>query len=432
MNIVEIIEKKKVAKELTKEEIDFFINGYTNGEITDYQAAALIMAICINGMTKDEILELTMSMANSGEVLDFSDIDGKIIDKHSTGGVGDKVTLIAMPIVASLGIPVAKMSGRGLGITGGTADKLESIPGYNISISIDDFKNNVREIGISLIGQTMNLAPADKKIYALRDTIGCTNSMPLIASSIMSKKIAAGVDAIVLEVTCGSGAFMPNKTKAEELARMMKLIGKWAKKQTKCIITAMDEPLGKSVGNILEIKEVVEALKGKIQADVYDVVLEVCKQIMLLSGKYTDETKCEKLIKDQLKNGKAFEKFKELVARQGGDVSYIDDVDKFAKAQFITPIISKEKGFIEGVDAGIVGKAALELGVGRHKKEDGIDPTVGFVFEKKTGDKVKVGDILAYVHGNDLDKVNQAIETVLGAYSFGNKKAEVKSVIKVV
>lgn len=432
MNIVEIIEKKKVAKELTKEEIDFFINGYTNGEITDYQAAALIMAICINGMTKDEILELTMSMANSGEVLDFSDIDGKIIDKHSTGGVGDKVTLIAMPIVASLGIPVAKMSGRGLGITGGTADKLESIPGYNISISIDDFKNNVREIGISLIGQTMNLAPADKKIYALRDTIGCTNSMPLIASSIMSKKIAAGVDAIVLEVTCGSGAFMPNKTKAEELARMMKLIGKWAKKQTKCIITAMDEPLGKSVGNILEIKEVVEALKGKIQADVYDVVLEVCKQIMLLSGKYTDETKCEKLIKDQLKNGKAFEKFKELVARQGGDVSYIDDVDKFAKAQFITPIISKEKGFIEGVDAGIVGKAALELGVGRHKKEDGIDPTVGFVFEKKTGDKVKVGDILAYVHGNDLDKVNQAIEAVLGAYSFGNKKAEVRSVIKVV
>ena len=432
MNIIEIIEKKKVAKELTKEEIDFFINGYTNGEITDYQAAALIMAICINGMTKDEILELTMSMANSGEVLDFSDIDGKIIDKHSTGGVGDKVTLIAMPIVASLGIPVAKMSGRGLGITGGTADKLESIPGYNISISIDDFKNNVREIGISLIGQTMNLAPADKKIYALRDTIGCTNSMPLIASSIMSKKIAAGVDAIVLEVTCGSGAFMPNKTKAEELARMMKLIGKWAKKQTKCIITAMDEPLGKSVGNILEIKEVVEALKGKIQADVYDVVLEVCKQIMLLSGKYTDETKCEKLIKDQLKNGKAFEKFKELVARQGGDVSYIDDVDKFAKAQFITPIISKEKGFIEGVDAGIVGKAALELGVGRHKKEDGIDPTVGFVFEKKTGDKVKVGDILAYVHGNDLDKVNQAIETVLGAYSFGNKKVEVKSVIKVV
>jgi len=432
MNIIEIIEKKKAAKELTKEEIEFFIKGYTNDEITDYQAAALVMAICINGMTKDEILNLTISMANSGDVLEFSNIEGKIIDKHSTGGIGDKVTLVAMPIVASLGIPVAKMSGRGLGITGGTVDKLESIPGYNVSLSVDEFKNNVKEIGISLIGQTMNLAPADKKIYALRDAIGCTNSMPLIASSIMSKKIAAGVDAIVLEVTCGNGAFMPNKTKAEELARMMKLIGKWAQKQTKCIITAMDEPLGKSVGNVLEIKEVAEALKGKIQADVYDVVLEVCKQIMLLSGKYSDEAKCEKLVKEQLKNGKAFEKFKELVAKQGGDISYIDDLEKFAKAKYITPIISKEKGYVQGVNAGIVGKAALELGVGRHKKEDSIDPTVGFIFEKKTGDKVKVGDVLAYVHGNDLEKVNQAIETVLGAYTIGNKKIEVKNVIKVI
>ena len=262
MNILDIIENKKVAKELTREEINFFIEGYTKGEITDYQAAALIMAICINGMTQDEILALTIAMAKSGDMLDLSDISNNIVDKHSTGGVGDKVTLIVMPIIAALGIPVAKMSGRGLGITGGTADKLESIPGYNINISIDEFKQNIKDIGISLISQTLNLAPADKKIYALRDTISCTNSIPLIASSIMSKKIAAGADAIVLDVTCGSGAFMPNKEEAKRLAKMMSLIGKWADRQTVCVITNMDEPLGFAVGNTLEVADAVNALKG--------------------------------------------------------------------------------------------------------------------------------------------------------------------------
>ena len=250
MNIIEVIEKKKFARELTKEEIAFFVDKFVKDEITDYQAAALIMAICINGMTKDEILNLTMCMAESGDIINYDDIDERIVDKHSTGGIGDKITLVVMPIIASLGIPVAKMSGRGLGITGGTIDKLESIPGYNISLGVDEFKRNVKEIGISIIGQTLNLAPADKKIYGLRNSIGCANSIPLIASSIMSKKIAAGSDAIVLDVTCGSGAFMPNKTRAEELARMMKLVGKWAQKDVKCVITNMDEPLGKSVGNI--------------------------------------------------------------------------------------------------------------------------------------------------------------------------------------
>ena len=273
MNILDIIENKKVAKELTREEINFFIEGYTKGEITDYQAAALIMAICINGMTQDEILALTIAMAKSGDMLDLSDISNNIVDKHSTGGVGDKVTLIVMPIIAALGIPVAKMSGRGLGITGGTADKLESIPGYNINISIDEFKQNIKDIGISLISQTLNLAPADKKIYALRDTISCTNSIPLIASSIMSKKIAAGADAIVLDVTCGSGAFMPNKEEAKRLAKMMSLIGKWADRQTVCVITNMDEPLGFAVGNTLEVAEAVNALKGKMPDDVKEVVL---------------------------------------------------------------------------------------------------------------------------------------------------------------
>ena len=432
MNIIEIIEKKKAAEELSKEEISFFVNGYTKDEITDYQAAALIMAICINGMTKDEILNLTISMAESGDVISFADINEKIVDKHSTGGVGDKITLIVMPIIASLGIPVAKMSGRGLGITGGTVDKLESIPGYNVSLSVEEFKNNVKEIGISLIGQTMNLAPADKKIYALRDTIGCTNSMPLIASSIMSKKIAAGVDAIALDVTYGSGAFMPNKTKAEELAKMMKLIGKWANKDVKCVITNMDEPLGKAVGNVLEIKEVVESLGGKIQSDVYEVALEIATQIMLLSGKYTDEGKCKKLIKEQLKNGKALEKFKELVAKQYGDVEYINDIDRFSKAQIIVPVISKENGYIEKLDAGLIGKAGLELGVGRQRKEDSIDYTVGIVFEKKIGDKAKVGDVLAYVHGNNPEKVNKAVDITLSAYEFGTKKIEKKNIYKVI
>ena len=247
MNIIDIIENKKNGYELTEEEIKYFIENYTNGEIPDYQAAALIMAICINGMTQDEILSLTMAMAKSGDVLDLSDISNHIVDKHSTGGVGDKITLIVMPIIAALGIPVAKMSGRGLGITGGTADKLESIPGYNINLSIDEFKKNVKEIGISLMSQTLNLAPADKKIYALRDTIGCTSSIPLIASSIMSKKIASGANSIVLDVTCGSGAFMNSKEEARKLAKMMSLIGKWANRETVCVLTNMDEPLGYSV-----------------------------------------------------------------------------------------------------------------------------------------------------------------------------------------
>lgn len=256
--------------------------------------------------------------------------------------------------------------------------------------------------------------------------------MPLIASSIMSKKIAAGADAIVLDVTCGSGAFMPNKTRAEELARMMKLIGKWAKKEVKCVITNMDEPLGKAVGNSLEIKEAVQALSGKIQADVYEVVLEICTQIMLLSGKFSDAGKCQRQIKDVIKSGKALEKFKELVVRQGGDASYIDDLDKFEKAKIIAPVISENKGYVEKLDAGKVGKAGLEIGIGRMKKEDAIDHSAGIVFEKKIGDRVKVGDILAYVHGNSPEHVNNAVEQVLNAYRFGNVKTEKKNIIKVI
>ena len=431
MNILDIIENKKRGKELSKDEIDFFIKNYTSGEIPDYQAAALIMAICINGMTQDEIVELTNSMANSGEILDLKDISDNVVDKHSTGGVGDKVTLIVSPIVACF-IPVAKISGRGLGITGGTVDKLESIPGYNTGISVEDFKRNVKEIGISLIGQTLNLAPADKKIYALRDSISCTNSVPLIASSIMSKKIAAGANSIVLDVTCGKGAFMKNKTDALKLAKMMSLIGKWSNRKVVCVVTNMDEPLGRNVGNALEIIETVNSLKGKMEKDVKEVILTIASQMLKLSGKYPNISENKKRILEVIENGKALEKFKELVAKQGGDVSYIDDLDKFEKAPVITPVICEKDGYVEKLDAGIIGKAGVDLGIGRMKKEDKIDYRVGISFEKKTGDKVKKGSILAYIHSNSPEKANDCAQKILSAYKIGSIKVIKKNILEII
>lgn len=432
MNIIDIIEKKKNNWDLSKEEIEYFVKNYTDGEITDYQAAALIMAICINGMTQDEILNLTIAMANSGDVLDLTDISDNIVDKHSTGGVGDKITLIVMPIIASLGIPVAKMSGRGLGITGGTADKLESIPGYNINLSIDEFKQNIKDIGISLMGQTLNLAPADKKIYALRDTIGCTNSIPLIASSIMSKKIASGANAIVLDVTCGNGAFMKNKDEAKRLSKMMSLIGKWANRQTVCVLTNMDEPLGHSVGNTLEVVEAIDALKGNMADDVKDVVLNLCIQMMNLSKMYPNVLETKGKILEVIENGKALEKFKELVAKQGGDVSYIDDPTKFEKAPIITPVISEKDGFVEELNAEKVGKAGVELGIGRIHKEDSIDYRVGLMFEKKIGDEVKKGDVLAYIHASSPEKATECVGKINDAYKIGNKKIVKKNIIEII
>ena len=432
MNIIDIIEKKKNNWDLSKEEIEYFVKNYTEGEITDYQAAALIMAICINGMTQDEILNLTIAMANSGDVLDLTDISDNIVDKHSTGGVGDKITLIVMPIIASLGIPVAKMSGRGLGITGGTADKLESIPGYNINLSIDEFKQNIKDIGISLMGQTLNLAPADKKIYALRDTIGCTNSIPLIASSIMSKKIASGANAIVLDVTCGNGAFMKNKDEAKRLSKMMSLIGKWANRQTVCVLTNMDEPLGHSVGNTLEVIEAIDALKGNMADDVKDVVLNLCIQMMNLSKKYPNVLETKGKILEVIENGKALEKFKELVAKQGGDVSYIEDPTKFEKAPIITPVISEKDGFVEELNAEKVGKAGVELGIGRIHKEDSIDYRVGLMFEKKIGDEVKKGDVLAYIHASSPEKATECVGKINDAYKIGNKKIVKKNIIEII
>ena len=405
MDILEIIGKKRDKLELSRDEIFYFVETYTCGIVTDYQAAALVMAIYINGMSDREITDLTLAMANSGDVLDLSSL-GDVVDKHSTGGVGDKVTLILMPLIASLGIPVAKMSGRGLGITGGTIDKLESIPGYNTSIDIETFMNNVKKHGISLMGQTLNLAPADKKLYALRDTINCTASIPLIASSIMSKKIAAGANKIVIDVTYGSGAFMKNIDDAKKLADIMTRIGRLANKETVCILTDMDKPLGFAVGNNLEVIEAIDVLKNRyIPKDVEEVILELGANMLILANKvnFIDDGKA--MILENIKNGKGFEKLVELVSSQGGDVSYLEDTSKFKKAKFIKSIIASKSGRVLKLDANLVGKMSGYLGAGRIKKDDDIDVSVGFVFKKKNGDIVEKGDILGYIHGNDEDKV---------------------------
>lgn len=423
MNILEIIAKKRDKKVLPKEEIDFFVKNYTNGNITDYQAAALIMAIYINGMNYEETTSFTLAMAHSGEVLDLSEL-GMVVDKHSTGGIGDKITLILMPIIASLGIPSAKMSGRGLGFTGGTVDKLESIPGYNTNIDISEFINNVKNIGISLMGQTLNLAPADKKIYALRDTISCVESIPLIASSIMSKKIAAGAEKIVLEVTVGSGAFMKNIEDATKLSETMIGIGNLADKETICILTNMNQPIGYSIGNSLEVIEAVEALNGNMQDDVKDIILSLGSYMMKLAGKGDDIEQNKKMIMENINNKKALNKFKELIKNQGGDVSYIEDTSKFEKAKYIIPIRSEKMGYIKSMDNEKIGYISSSLGAGRLKKEDKINDKVGIIINKKIGDKVNVGDVLGFIHSDDIEVGNNAVKEMQNCYEFSDEYVE--------
>ena len=413
MNILDKIAKKRDKKALSKEEIDFFIKGYTNNEITDYQAAALIMAIFINGMTDEELYYLTFSMANSGEILDLSEFGENVVDKHSTGGVGDKVSIVLLPIIASFGIPVAKMSGRGLGFTGGTVDKLESIPGYNTGISIDEFKQNVHKIGISMIGQTLNLAPADKKIYSLRDTISCVDDISLIASSIMSKKIAAGANKIVLEVTYGKGAFMKNIDDAKILANKMETLGKYAKLDVESVFTPMDEPLGYAVGNTLEIIEAINFLKNiSLPEDLKEVVLEIGSRMIKLAGKGDDLENIKNEMIKKIETGEAYNKFKEMVQTQGGDTTYLDDVDKFEKAKYIIDIKSEKSGKINDINAESIGKLACFLGAGRIKKEDKIDMSVGIIIHKKVGENVNKEDVIATLYINDSSKKEEAIKTI--------------------
>lgn len=416
MNIQEIIAKKRDKGELTKEEIHYFITEYVAENITDYQAAALVMAIYLNGMTKEETTNLTLEMANSGEILDLSVFGKTVVDKHSTGGVGDKITIVLMPIIASLGIPVAKMSGRGLGFTGGTIDKLESIPGYNTNIEVEKFIENVQKVGISVIGQTANLAPADKKLYGLRDSISCVGSMPLIASSIMSKKIAAGAEKIVLDVTVGSGAFMKTKEDAIKISKMMKDIGTLANRETVCVLTNMDEPVGRAVGNTLEILETIQCLKGNMPEDIKEIILGIGAQIIKLAGEGDNLEENRNKILENINNGRAYTKFLELVQIQGGDISYIENPEKFQKARYIIPVYSEKEGYVEELNAEKVGVTSVHLGAGRVKKEDGIDHSVGMWLEKKVGDRVNKGDILAYIHANDTEKGNTAVKDLKQAY----------------
>lgn len=429
MNIQEVIAKKRDKQKLNKEEIEFFIKEYTNGSIADYQASALIMAIYINGMDMEETVNLTLAMANSGDILDLSEL-GTVVDKHSTGGVGDKVTLILAPIIASLGIPVAKMSGRGLGYTGGTIDKLEAIPGYRTNISEEEFIQNVKKIGISIIGQTLNLAPADKKIYALRDATNTTASVPLIASSIMSKKVAAGANKIVLDVTYGSGAFMKTKEEAKELADTMTEIGKLAGRETVAVITPMEQPLGRNIGNSLEVIEAVEALKRNMAEDVKEVVLELGSNMIKIAGKgdNLEENKAKML--ENISNGLALEKLKELVSNQGGDVAFIENTSKFKKAKYIMPVmldekiekmvnqgeIKKQDIVVKELNAEEIGKISVFLGGGRTRKEDKIDSSVGIILNKKIGDNVTPKDIVAYIHANDEEKGIEAVEKLKEIY----------------
>ena len=409
MRMVDIIEKKRDGGKLTKEEIEFFVNGYVRGDIPDYQASALLMAIYFRHMDYDETLNLTLAMENSGDKLDLSGINGIKVDKHSTGGVGDKTSLVLAPMVAALGGKVAKMSGRGLGHTGGTIDKLESIPGFNTSLSEEAFVKQVNDIGIAITRQTGNLAPADKKIYALRDVTATVENISLIASSIMSKKLAAGADAILLDVKTGSGAFMKEESDAMQLAKEMVEIGKSAGRKMTAVITNMDEPLGMAVGNILEVKEAIDTLKGNGPDDFVELIETLASHMLILGGAAKDFDEGLMRVRESIQSGKALDKFKQFVAAQGGDTKYIDHLELFEQADIIEEIRSEQDGFVGSIDAQEMGICSLILGGGRETKESVIDPTVGLVFSKKVADPVKKGDVLATIYGNDEEKVKQAV-----------------------
>jgi len=434
MYMVELIEKKRDGGELSKKEIDFMISGYLSGKITDYQMAAILMAIYFRGMTPHETVDLTMAMAHSGDMLDLSSIEGIKVDKHSTGGVGDKTSLVLAPMVAALGVPVAKMSGRGLGHTGGTIDKLESFSGFNTSISTEQFIKNVNQIKLAIMGQTANLAPADKALYALRDVTATVDNMPLIASSIMSKKLAAGADAIVLDVKTGSGAFMKSEENAIELAKAMVSIGNLAGKKTIAIISDMDQPLGYYVGNALEVKEAIDTLNGEGPEDLMELCLTLGSYMLLCANKADDVEDARKMLQNTITNKSALNKLAEFVAAQGGDNHAVYDTDLLPKAKIEEALISVEEGYVAKIICDKVGVASLILGGGRQTKESEIDLAVGIKLLKKVGDYVKTGESLATIYGNDPIKVKEAKSCMLDAYCYATEaipKAKfIKGIIK--
>ena len=429
MNIVDIITAKKDKKALTKEQIHFFIKGYLDKTIEDYQASALLMAITINGMNSEETAYLTEEMRVSGEVWDLSDIPGLKIDKHSTGGVGDKVSLILGPMVASCGAKMAKMSGRGLGHTGGTLDKMESIPGMRINLTKEEFKKQVQEIGVCIIGQSKEIDPADKKLYSLRDVTGTVQSIPLIASSIMSKKLASGADCILLDVKCGKGAFMKTYEDDKILATEMVNIVKELKKNVKAEITDMNQPLGKAVGNNLEIKEVIETLKGNGPKDLEEICLSSGAILLTQAELFKNTEDAKKALIENIKNGKAFEKFKEFVKAQGGDLDYIEHPEKFPVSKNIIEIKSENEGYIKTIDALSIGLGSCHLGGGREKMDDVIDMSAGIILNKKVGDQVKKGELLCTLYTNK-DNVDSIIKDVKEAFIFQDEPIKESELFK--
>ena len=423
MRMYDIIHKKRNGGELSEEEIRFFIEGYTDESIPDYQAAALCMAVYFRGMTPKETSILTLAMAESGDQIDLGGIEGFTVDKHSTGGVGDKTSLIVVPIVASCGGKVAKMSGRGLGHTGGTVDKLESIPGFRTELNPDDFIKQVNGIGLCIVGQTGELAPADKKLYALRDVTATVESIPLIASSIMSKKLAAGSKGIVLDVKTGSGAFMKTVEESENLAKEMVAIGKSAGRSVTAVITNMDIPLGDSVGNSLEVIEAIKTLKGEGESDLTEVCLTLAAQMLsMVTGE--DEKTCYSMAKGAIDNGLAINKLREMISAQGGNANVVDDYSLFKQPKYTAEIFSECDGYIEHTDAEKIGIASVILGAGREKKGDPIDPSAGIVLKKKTGDYVKKGEPLAVFYTDDEGKIKGAKQEFLDAFTFGNERTQ--------
>ena len=430
MLMTDIICKKRDGEALTKEEIGFFVKGYVSGEIPDYQASALCMAIYFRGMNDDEILDLTLAMMNSGETVDLSGIEGIKADKHSTGGVGDKTSLVLCPMAAAAGLKIAKMSGRGLGHTGGTIDKLESFPGFTVEISEERFLENVNRIGISIIGQSKNLVPADKKLYALRDVTGTVPSVPLIVSSIMSKKLASGGDIIVLDVKCGSGSFMKTKEEAEVLAKQLVRVGKAAGRKTAAVITDMDEPLGNAVGNALEVKEAVAVLKGEKQGDLYELCMTLGSLMLVSAEKAASLEEARKMLEKTISDGSALKKLAEMVEAQGGDGRYVYDTSLLPGAEFTLEVPAPCTGYVKHIEADDIGLASMRLGGGRATKEDTIDLSVGIVINRKVGDPVSEGESIATIHANYRNKAHDAAEAVLRAYEFSEEKTEREPLIK--
>lgn len=430
MRSVDIIQKKRDGGELTASELTFLIDGYSRGDIPDYQLSAWAMAVFFRGMTAKETAALTLAMANSGDQVDLGPISGIKVDKHSTGGVGDKTTLILAPLVASVGIPVAKMSGRGLGHTGGTIDKLESIEGFRTELSREKFMTQVNDIGLSVIGQSGNLAPADKKLYALRDVTATVESIPLIASSVMSKKIAAGADAIVLDVKTGSGAFMKTLEDSEQLAKAMVDIGTEVGRNTAAVISDMDQPLGFAIGNALEVQESIETLKGNGPDDLTELCLTLGAHMVVLGGKSDSVESAKELLRDQIKSGAALEKFKAFIAAQGGDASIVDDPSRLPQAPIIIEVTAEGSGFVNAIEAEQLGLAAMLLGAGRATKDAIIDYAVGVTLRKKVGDTVNTGDTLALLHVRDANESAKEVAVkVRQAYSLSAEKPEPRALL---